>query len=260
MAKAKRIAPPTGYVIYDGPSMLTGERIVCLATLHSTNRKTGDMVQTWILCADMDPIAGSRSGADRAICGDCPSRGVARPEATGGLAADRACYVDLGRAPLGIWNAWKRGRYPAAVGHAAIAAVGRGRKVRLGAYGDPAAVPGYVNESLISESAGHTAYSHQSAWEGRGAGFLPERMMVSADSLEGAQRAWGANWRTFRVVGSVGELVRGREVLCPASEEAGKRTQCASCLLCGGASVKAKSIAIVVHGAGAKHHTAAVGR
>lgn len=264
---ARRKSPPRGYVIYDGPSMLTGDRIVCVATLHSTNRKTGNMVQTWILLADMDPIAGSRTGADRAICGDCPSRGVARPGATSGLAADRACYVDLGRAPLGIWNAWRRGRYPRAIDagfgyasdHEAIAAVGRGRKVRLGAYGDPAAVPGYVNESLISEAAGHTAYSHQSAWEGRGAGFLPEAMMVSADSLSAASEAWARSWRTFRVVGSVGELVRGREILCPASEEAGKRTQCASCLLCGGASVKAKSIAIVVHGAGKRHHSAAAG-
>lgn len=81
--------------------------------------------------------------------------------------------------------------------------------------------------------------------------------MVSADSLSAASEAWARSWRTFRVVGSVDELVQGREVLCPASEEAGKRTKCVSCLLCGGASVKAKSVAIVVHGAGAKHHTAA---
>src|SRR5262252_2239364 len=98
---AKQTAP-TGFVIYDGPSLLTGEPIVCIATLHSDNRKTGDMLQTWILLRDRDPIAGSRSGADRAICGDCPSRGIARPGAEKGLAADRACYVDLARAPLGI--------------------------------------------------------------------------------------------------------------------------------------------------------------
>lgn len=105
--------------------------------------------------------------------------------------------------------------YPRAVGHAAIAALGRGRKVRLGAYGDPAAIPSYVNESLVSESAGHTAYSHQSAWEARTEGFLPERMMVSADSLSAATEAWTRSWRTFRVVGSVGEVVRGREYPVP---------------------------------------------
>lgn len=52
---------------------------------------------------------------------------------------------------------------------------------------------------------------------------------------------------------------RTREVLCPASEEAGKRTQCIRCLLCAGAETQAKSVAIVVHGAGRKHHTAAAG-
>jgi len=256
---AKRKTPPRGFVVYEGASLLTGEPIVCIATLHSTNRKTGDMVQTWILLQGMDPIAGNRTGADRAICGDCPSRGAARPEAETGLAADRACYVDLGRSPLGIWRAWKRGIYPVASGHAAIAAVGRGRAVRLGAYGDPAAVPGYVNESLVSEARGHTAYSHQSAWDGGATGFDAARMMVSADSLAGAQRAWDSGARTFRVVGAIADVVAGREILCPASEEAGKRTQCARCLLCGGSSVAAKSIAIVVHGAGKRHHTAAAG-
>lgn len=251
-----RKTAPSGYVIYDGPSLLTGDSIVCVATLHSTNGKTGDMIQTWILLRDRDPIAGSRSGADRAICGDCPSRGNARPGAESGLAAERSCYVDLARAPLGIYNAWKRGRYPAAVGHAAIAAIGRGRKVRLGAYGDPAAIPSYINGSLISAADGHTAYSHQIAWDGA-TGFDAATMMVSADSAAAALAAWESGARTFRVVGDMSEVIRGREILCPASEEAGKRTKCASCLLCGGASVRAKSIAIVVHGAGKKHHTAA---
>lgn len=253
---ARKAAAPSGYVIYQGPSLLTGDAIVCIATLHSDNRKTGDMIQTWILLQDRDPIAGSRSGADRAICGDCGSRGKARPGAESGLASERSCYVDLARAPLGIWNAWRRGRYPAAVGHAAIAAIGQGRKVRLGAYGDPAAIPSYVNSSLVSGADGHTAYSHQIAWDGA-TGFDAARMMVSADSAAAAMAAWDAGARTFRVVGDVSEVVRGREILCPASEEAGKRTKCASCLLCGGADVRAKSIAIVVHGAGKRHHTAA---
>lgn len=243
---AKQTAP-SGYVIYEGPSMLTGVPIVCIATLHSVNRKTGDMLQTWVLLQDRDPIAGSRSGADRAICGDCPARGVDGKQ--------RSCYVQIARAPLGVWNAWRRGRYPVLRGHAALAELGRGRKVRLGAYGDPAAIPRYANESLTSECAGHTAYSHQSDWAGK-TGFDAARMMVSADSLAEAESAWAAGARTFRVVGAVDELVAGREILCPASEEAGKRTQCARCLLCGGASVQAKSIAIVVHGAGKKHHTA----
>ena len=238
---------PRGYVIYEGPSLLTGEPIVCIATMHSRNGKTGDMVQTWILCRDIDPVAAVYSSQDVDICGDCPSRGVRGKK--------RSCYVQVARAPLGIWGAYHRGMYPRAVGHAAIAAVGAGRKVRLGAYGDPAAVPSYVNSSLVSAAAGHTAYSHQRDW--RGAAFDPALMMVSADTLASAESAWSVGARTFRVVGQVSELVRGREILCPASEEAGKRTTCIDCLLCAGSSKRAKSIAIVVHGAGSKHHSAA---
>ena len=116
---------PRGYVIYDGPSLLTGEPIVAIATLHSVNGKTGDMVQTWILCRDIDPVGAIKSGDDIAICGNCKSRGVRGKK--------RKCYVQVARAPLGIWGAYQRGMYPRAVGHAAIAEIGRGRKVRHGA-------------------------------------------------------------------------------------------------------------------------------
>ena len=43
------------------------------------------------------------------------------------------------------------------------------------------------------------------------------------------------------------EVVKGSEVLCPASKEAGRRATCDTCKLCAGASIKAKSIAIVLH-------------
>jgi hypothetical protein len=123
--------------------------------------------------------------------------------------------------------------------------------VRLGTYGDPAAVPAYIWESLLSQAVGHTAYSHQSGLVG--AAFDPAIMMESADSLEQAKAAWGQGRRTFRIVKSVSDIVAGKEILCPASAEAGKRTSCADCGLCGGAKIKAKSIAIPAHGAGAGH-------
>jgi hypothetical protein len=49
------------------------------------------------------------------------------------------------------------------------------------------------------------------------------------------------------------EIDRKYEVLCPASKEAGYKATCETCLLCAGTSVKAKSIAIPVHGSGAVH-------
>jgi hypothetical protein len=118
--------------------------------------------------------------------------------------------------------------------------------VRLGTYGDPAAVPSYIWESLISEATGHTAYSHQSNMPN--ADTRPDFMMVSADNEQQARHEWSNGNRTFRVIKSTHEVVLGSEILCPASKEAGFKTTCAKCGLCGGSSVKAKSIAIVDHG------------
>jgi hypothetical protein len=265
MARAKQ---PSGYVLYEGASLLDGAPIVVIATMESTNGKTGNMVQTWIMLRDHDPITGNRTGADRAICGNCPSMGTPRPDAETGLAADRSCYVDLGRAPMGIWGAYQRGIYPRVSGHAEIARVGRGRAVRIGAYGDGAAVPSYIWESLCSDCDGFTAYSHQS--EFAGAAFIADRMMVSADSLATAEQAWARGYRSFRVVPPAPKGIDehawalqhakpGSEIPCPNL----RGVQCVKCQLCSGAvpyaKVQPKSIVIPAHGAGQKHHTAAAG-
>lgn len=233
------------FIIYDGPSLLDGQRIVVLAQQGSTNRKTGGMMQTYILRADMDPISASRTGADFSICGNCPHKGKAHDGDTG-QAKDRTCYVTLAHGPLGKWKAWKRGAYEVINGHAAIAAAGRGQMVRIGTYGDGAAVPSYIWDSLCSEAQGWTAYTHQSGMDG--AATDPQRYMTSAESEATAQAAWAMGQRTFRVVADVADLVKGKEILCPASEEAGMRTTCEKCGLCAGAAIKAKSIAIVAHG------------
>ena len=92
---------------------------------------------------------------------------------------------------------------------------------------------------------GHTAYSHQSDLDG--VEVDPNLYMVSADTKAEAVRAWDNGKRTFRVINKVSEMVRGLEILCPASKEAGRRATCDTCKLCAGASTKAKSIAIVMH-------------
>jgi hypothetical protein len=49
-------------------------------------------------------------------------------------------------------------------------------------------------------------------------------------------------------------MIRGKEILCPASEEAGRRTTCVDCKLCSGNTIKAKNIFIPSHGGGKKHY------
>ena len=233
------------YVIYDGPSQIDGKPIVAIAQVKTGNRKTGDMVQTWILRSDIDPISASRTGEDSSICGDCPHKGKPSDKASG-WAIGRSCYVNLLFAPNGVYKAYKRGSYPVAQGHDAIRAIGLGMGVRLGSYGDPEAIPEHVWRSLTSAAEYVTAYTH-------GANTMPDIVMTSADSAAQAHDAWGKGERTFRVISALDKVIKGKEILCPASEESkaasGKTVTCAMCKLCGGNSVKAKSVAIVAHGA-----------
>lgn len=238
---------PRGYVIYRGPSLIDGAPIVAVAITRSSNRKTGNMLQTYIIRADMDPRDANRTGADFSICGSCPHRGVANPAKPAGLADRRSCYVQMGQGPLNVYRSLISGKYPDATNHRAIAALGRGRMIRLGTYGDPAAVPDYIWQSLLSEKAGHTAYSHQSGMAG--ANFNPATMMHSADSESDARQAWATGARTFRVLRVGEQPVKGAEIDCPSS----RGVHCVTCGLCGGATVKGKSITIPAHGGGAVH-------
>jgi len=233
---------PNGYVIYDGPSMIDGERIVLIVVGldGSKNVKTGAMVQTYVIRPDMTPLNASRSGNDVSICGGCKHRGD-------GMGGARSCYVTLIHGPRVVYEAFLRGKYPDASPEE-VAHIVSGRMVRLGTYGDPAAVPLPVWQALLRWTAGHTGYSHQwliltEAWS--------RLVMASVDSIEEMDEAHSRGWRTFRV-GS--EPVLGVEINCPASKEAGKKTQCIDCLLCmGTASRSPRSIQIEPHGTGAKY-------
>ena len=47
---------PSGFIIYQGPSLLDGKPIVAIATTASRNVKTGSMVSIWIMRQDIDPV------------------------------------------------------------------------------------------------------------------------------------------------------------------------------------------------------------
>ena len=222
-------------IIYNGPSLLDGKPIVVVATYSNRNTKTGRVVQTYILCDDINPLEASKTGADYSICGDCVMRGTPTTDPARKQAKGRRCYVNLGQGVLIVWRAYKRGVYQAG----SARDMGRGRFVRVGTYGDPGAVPSHVWNELLSEASTWTAYSHQSGWR-------PDIAMQSADNYAQAWAHWRAGRRTFRVVTGLDEIDSAHEALCPASKEAGRRVQCTACKLCKGGTA-AKSIAIVEH-------------
>lgn len=231
---------PNGVILYRGPSLIDGAPIVAIAvglTNRSSNRKTGAMLQTYILRSDVMPTRAIKQGKDVSICGDCPHRGD-------GTGKGRTCYVNVGQGPLGVYRAFKRGRYSKVQGEDSIASLGAGRIVRLGTYGDPAAVPYAIWGALTASAIGHTGYTHQ--W--RQAPELRSLCMASADTVDDAREAQALGWRTFRVdlTHVIGKQMN--ESVCPASAEAGKKLTCAQCLACGGADGRKGSIVINAHG------------
>lgn len=234
-----------GLILYEGPSMLDGAPIVVIATgikTASTNAKTGGMIQTYILRSDVPPIEAVKGGLDISICGGCTHRGD-------GTGKQRSCYVTLMHGPRGVYAAYKRGSYPRADTHQQRIAMGTDRMVRLGTYGDPAAVSPDVWAAVLTFASGWTGYTHQ--WRVIDAALWAPLVMASADSEQDMRDAHALGYRTFRVTPLGVGPIKGVEIVCPASHEAGQKTECIDCKACMGTSAKARvSIQIMAHGTG----------
>ena len=104
-------------IIYRGPSLIDpNENIVVIAIVKSSNTKTGNMVQTYILCDNgNDPMLNNKLGLDFSICGNCKHRGTPVDiNATGKHAKGRTCYVKLFQGVLHVWKHLQKGGYPVA--------------------------------------------------------------------------------------------------------------------------------------------------
>ena len=235
-----------GYVVWEGPSPVTGAPIVAVLTMKTSNRKTGQMAQLWIIPRDVAPTDALKTGEDEAVCGSCPLRGD-------GTGKGRACYVVIAQAPLAVWKSYRRGIYPR-IGVMQLAALLDGVKVRLGAWGDPAMLPLYIVRAVTEASAGWTGYTHQ--WASIPAVWA-EYLMASVDSEAERQVANALGWRCFLVVADQAAMAAApHAVECMATRTRNKR-QCADCLACSGTRRGAVSgavdIVLVAHGAGAKY-------
>jgi hypothetical protein len=236
-------------VIYEGPSELDGKPIVAIITglnLKSKNPKTGEMPQIWIIRSDVHPTEALRTGEDVSVCGNCPHR----PKELGDNALktySRTCYVNA----MGfnaVYKKYRNNGYEVA-DIAALALALNGKKVRLGAYGDPAAVPIAIWDELLAYCES-TGYTHQ--WRTCNIEYA-KYCMASCDTPIDVTIATSMGYRTFFV-----QNVQEQEILrnvdriklahCPASKEKGKVTTCYKCMACSGTRAnRTSNITILMH-------------
>lgn len=237
-----------GLLLWRGPSLFTREAVAVVLTgliRPSENRDTGPLLQTFILPWDASPSEAMRDGADGLVCGDCPLR-------------SSVCHVVVNQSPQAVWHRLRAGGYPEWRGeHNGL--LWR-RKVRLGFYGDPCAVPAGLWRDLLLAVSGarswrdwldvrpamHVGYTH--AWHLRRCQPYRQFLMASVESEAGRFQARSLGWKTFRIRKHADPLLPG-EFECPKSPLAGGRLQCFDCMACRGGPVGDRATpSIVVHG------------
>ena len=222
-----------GRIIWKGKSKLDPSTDIAVVMSRivapSSNIKTGRMIQIQILnygkeYEDFNPMSES-------ICGDCQHK-------------NKSCYVIWNKS---IYSSWKK-----AMNHEELTLdqgiqLCKGRSIRLGTAGDPAAVPAKVWLKLLEGAKNWTAYTHQ--WHKPEFQEYKEFCMASVDSLEQEKLAISLGWLPFRV-GPVEakmtttELYKGlnfetETMQCPATRF--EKGNCADCGLCSGLMVHKKN-------------------
>lgn len=253
-----------GYVAYIGPSVidpnvqimliLTGIDNARKEQHNSANSKTGAMVQSYIMRVDMPPLQALAHKSDDPICGSCIHSATNQG----------TCYVNVFNGPTIVYKAFLRNAYVYVDPHL-IAPALHGLPVRLGTYGDPAAIPSWVWQNLLSYVDSWTGYTHQ--WKHMHVQDLRQWCMASCDTKDDVVLARDKGWRPFYVSPKGKHAPRKLDVaghslkLCPASEEGGKLVQCSTCLQCNGTKGKTDGIYIPVHGVSwkIKRYTKVVG-
>jgi len=226
----KKLLKEKGFIIHRGT--VGGENFVVIATMSTTNRKTGNMIQVWILLENIRPTEAVNSGLDAStVCKGCK------------FASKNGCYVQVGQAPFQIWKSFKSGLYRELTPANYQYAFG-GRSVRFGAYGNPSLLPISKIKAIAKISDGWTGYFHD--WKDMHPSTRKaygQYLMVSTETNDSRKLAEKLKLRYFHV-----SPIKPKETIECLSETKG--LTCEKCKLCSGLTKKNKpSIWINPHGA-----------
>ena len=202
--------------IWEGPSEFDGTPIKVVMTGYikdSENEKTGPLVQVFILPSDEKPINAFKAKKS-SVCGDCIYNG-------GG------CYVNWGRLTP-TWTASKRKFISLELASWLVT----GLRVRLGAAGDPSAVPTYVWETLLKGADSWTGYTH--SWKNCDPA-LRRIVMASCDNDDETKQAISLGWNVFHVHdGKIDDNIDYVRCLSGSPDSNGLPKTCFSCMMCHG--------------------------
>lgn len=221
-----------------------GQECVINVQYGSKNSKTGDGVQIFILPMSWITNGKEEMSDDTASCMDCIHSKL----------KNGSCYVRKGFAEYGLKSKVNSLHKQYLSGDLILRSLDeligiegsklKGKFVRFGAYGEPVLLGPQVTEEISNLALNFTGYTHQ--WHIPQYEWSKKYFMASVESDSLMEKANSKGFRTFRVRTKLNGL-HASEIICPASKEAGRRVTCNNCVLCKGASSKAKNIVIIKH-------------
>lgn len=228
---------------------LQGNNIFVVSKSKTSNKKISDgstLVQTYTFSKQQWELATTSKGfgmkkffaLDASNCMDCPYSGN---QGEGG------CYTHKFNQYVGFLSMLRSIRSdqlkPLSEGDFTIIIdMCRDSYVRFGTYGEPSLLDFRLVDNMVNAAKSWTGYTHQ--WNKEWANKYGNYFMASTHNKEETYKAKQKNYRSFIATKDGNE----EAVTCPASAEAGFKSNCASCGLCSGMLGKGKKdIKILEH-------------
>jgi len=228
---------------------LENDNVFVVRKGKTSNKKISDgsdLVQTYTFSKDQWLLATTSKGfgmkkffaMDGTNCMDCPYSGN---QGKGG------CYTHKFNQYVGFLSMLRSIKFSELTPLDAdkfldIVAMCKDTYVRFGTYGEPVLLPISLVRAMAYASKSWTGYTHQ--WQKNLARGYDQWFMASTHSQDASNMARVWNFRSFISSKTGYEYA----VTCPASAEAGFRSNCASCGLCSGTLGKgSKDIKILEH-------------
>jgi hypothetical protein len=218
------MATQNSYIIWEGPSAWDSTPLVLLLTVTSSNGKTGNMLQTFILRQDVAPSQAQILGLDSSTCGNCPQRPILAKKS-----GHSKCYVNTAYSVGQVWRQYNAGKLSYLPNYRLI----EGRYMRMGSYGDPAMVPLTVWHGLLAVCSGHTGYTSQ--WMHDFAQPFQGLLQASCSTSEASLKDQELGWKTYTNLPK-GSPAPDYADKCGYSTANDNLVSCLTCRLCDGAT------------------------